>query len=74
MRLCEFPGSLPLARSGAAPQAGVWGQGPHDFPKNAVSEQAAQQPTIETGFVLRSVYLDVEQYQSYIHIKGDQRT
>ena len=44
-------GALPLAGSGAAPQAGVWGQGLHDFPKNAVSEQAAKQPTIETGFV-----------------------
>ena len=50
-RLCEFPGLKSLAGSGAAPQAGVWGQGPHDFPKNAVSEQAAKQPTIETGFV-----------------------
>ena len=43
-RLCEFPGLAPLSRFGRQPQ------NPRE---NAVSEQAAQQPTIETGFVCK---------------------
>ena len=41
-RLCEFPGLAPLSRFGRQPKISR---------NNVVSEQAAKQPTIETGFV-----------------------
>ena len=43
-------GMKSLAGFGAAPQAGLGGS-PISPEKNAVSEQAAQQPAIETGQV-----------------------
>ena len=44
-RLCEFPGLAPLSRFGRQPNVS------HKLKEKAVSEQAAKQPTIETGFV-----------------------
>ena len=41
-RLCEFPGLAPLSR---------FGRQPKNPRENAVSEQAAKQPTIETGAI-----------------------
>ena len=41
-RLCEFPGLKSLAGSGAAPQAGGWGQGPHRLPSRSDKEKNSQ--------------------------------
>ena len=50
-RLCEFPGSLTLAGTGVEPQTGFGAIAQKTTRENAVSEQAAQQPTIETGAI-----------------------
>ena len=44
-------GALPLAGSGVEPQTGFGAVAPKTTRGNAVSEQAAQQPTIETGAI-----------------------
>ena len=41
-RLCEFPGLKSLAGSGAAPQAGGWGQSPHRLPSRSDKEKNSQ--------------------------------
>ena len=53
-RLCEFPGSLTLAGTGVEPQTGFGAIAQKTTRENAVSEQAAQQPTIETGAIRKA--------------------
>ena len=46
-------GALPLAGAGVEPQTGFGAVAPKTTRGNAVSEQAAQQPTIETGLFVK---------------------
>ena len=47
-------GAKPLAGFGAAPQAGFGALPQKPSEENGVSEQAAKQPTIETGWICKA--------------------